>query len=198
MNTETHKEALWGTSHNSNSPIGRRSSSTGTREGALASLAAEGPRPGLLYQFQLPGMTFTLLWALVRVLPDEPGFLAVPADDNPLAGGDDVEVPESSGTGPLTLRCGYSTYILTRDLESATLAGWIDQPQLQQAHEAILAVASGRRRGGFAVHEVEATAEYEGWIARIAHAEVTLTELLEQRHALAAVPETEATFEDSL
>jgi hypothetical protein len=153
------------------------------RKEALPARAAGGPRPGLLYGFQLPGVEIIVSWALVAVHPDQQDlFLAVPADDNPQAGGDDVTVPASIGTGPLTLRCGYCTWILARHLQPDKLEGWIEEPQIREAREAIQAVASGRRRGGFEAGEMAATADYQDWMGLIAHAEHTLSEFLEQRY----------------
>jgi len=169
------------------------------RREELASRAAAGPRLGLVYGLQLPGVSITLAWALIGVHPDEQDtFLAVPADDNPLAGGDDVVVAESSGTGPLTMRCGYCTWIGARDLEPDKLEGWIDELQLQQAREAVRAVALGELRGGEQAYMVDATAEYGDWIGLIAHAQQSLRAFSEHREMSPAAPTTEAIYEDSL
>jgi hypothetical protein len=139
-----------------------------------------GPRPGDLYVFENLALDATVSWALVMPHPDDPdSFLAVPADDNPLAGGDDVEVPAGDGSGPLTLRCGHATWIGKRHLTPGRLDGWVDAAILAEARAALRSVAAGDRRGGFEQREIEATADYEDWIAMIAGAEAQLAELLE-------------------
>jgi len=167
-----------------------------TRE-ALTRLAARrrtlatrsgGPRPGDLYVFENLDLEVTVCWALVMPHPDDhDSYLAVPADDNPLAGGDDVAVPASDGSGPLTLRCGYATWIGQRHLTPERLDGWVDAAIVAEARAAIRGVATGARRGGFEQREIEATADYEDWIAVIAGAEAQLSELLEaDEHAAEA------------
>jgi hypothetical protein len=139
-----------------------------------------GPRPGDLYVFENLALDATVSWALVMPHPDDPdSFLAVPADDSPLAGGDDVEVPAGDGSGPLTLRCGHATWIGKRHLTPGRLDGWVDAAILAEARAALRSVAAGDRRGGFEQREIEATADYEDWIAMIAGAEAQLAERLE-------------------
>jgi hypothetical protein len=148
------------------------------RRRALAARTG-GPRPGDLYVFEQLALDVTVSWALVLQHPDDPdSFIAVPADDNPLAGGDDVAVPAGEGSGPLTLRCGYTTWIGRRHLTPERLDGWVDAAILAEARAAIRTVATGARRGGFEQREIEATADYEDWIAVIADAEARLSELL--------------------
>lgn len=149
------------------------------RRRALAARSG-GPQLGELYVFEDLALDATVSWALVIQHPDDAdSFLAVPADDHPLAGGDDVEVPPGDGSGPLTLRCGHATWIGRRHLTPARLDGWVDAVILAEARAALRSVATGDRRGGFEQREIEATADYEDWIAVIAGAEARLSERLE-------------------
>ena len=99
-----------------------------------------------------------------------------------------LRVPESEGSGPLTMRCGLSTWIGAAHVTPARLDGWVDASAVAAARTALRDIAAGRRRGGFAAREVEATAEYEDWLGVVAAAEVALSEQLEALDWAAAEP----------
>src|SRR5690242_2367781 len=81
------------------------------RRREVARACVQGPpRPGDLVV--IPTAAPVIHWLLVKVHPEDSRLLfAVPADDNPEAGPDDVRVPEDRPWGPATFRCGFGLWV---------------------------------------------------------------------------------------
>jgi hypothetical protein len=107
-------------------------------------------------------------WAVLLAHPDDPALLfAVPADDNPLAGTGDLDVPAVAACGPLTLRCGHGLWIPAADLAREPHTGFLEEEYLQQARQLLARLTAAGVESTPAQQDVDDDPEYEEWLEQI-------------------------------
>jgi hypothetical protein len=110
--------------------------------------------------------SFAVEWAVLEGRAGHPTTLfVVPADTNPLAGGDDLAVAAGTSVGPLTLRCAYGAWIAAEVLDGARRGGTLDPVTLEHARRKTRAL-KGRPVGAEApAPAADADPDYEDWLA---------------------------------
>jgi hypothetical protein len=141
--------------------------------------------PGDLLLFDVP-VDIPLEWAVIFPHPDDAGlWFVVPADQHPMVGSTDVEVPEFAMCGPLTLRCGRGLWIHGDDLDLELRSGRLESEYVDQAREKLSQIVSGCLSSSPFHGEVDADLDYELWLDEIARA----VDGLEQRLQCETAPD---------
>jgi hypothetical protein len=139
------------------------------------------PRPGDLFLFRMPG-ALDVRWAVILPHPDDPRLLfSVPADGQPLAGTNDVRVPEEASGGPLVLRCGYGLWIHQDDFNPGLRTGALDDRHVEQARAKLAQIAGGQVEGTTLEKETEWDPDYEDWLDEVARVSDRLARRLRTR-----------------
>jgi len=130
-------------------------------------LASRGSsiEPGDLIHVAYPSDS-EIWWAVLRVHAEDPDLLlCVPADVFPLVGTPDVGVPASAASGPLSLRCGSSSWIPRgRLLPAGRRVGVLEEWHLDRANDKMDEVLRGRLTGSPEQQEADADIELEEWM----------------------------------
>ncbi|MCP4658312.1 MAG: hypothetical protein GY856_23105 [bacterium] len=129
--------------------------------------SARPPATGDLYVLE-PTRNFNLEWMLVAHDPADPDrFLAVPADGNFLAGSADVELPDDSAAGALSLRCRFATWIGVALLDPALRVGVAGSGEVERARRKWFEVGDGEVAGPVLAREVDDDPEYRDWVEAV-------------------------------
>jgi hypothetical protein len=148
---------------------------------ALDRAADAPPVPGELFVLRETA-AFAVEWLVVeRHGSDHDRLFVVPADTNPLLGGDDWTVSGDAAAGPLSLRCGFGLWLPASRLEGRLRVGAVTPASLAQAARWCAAVRGAGRAGG--------DPEYEDWVeATIAPAHAAVAAAVGAEPAAVAAP----------
>ncbi len=117
----------------------------------------------------------SLVCVVIFPHPDQPSlWYLVPADQNPMVGAADVEVPATVGSGPLTLRCGRGTWIGESALDSSNRVGQIEPGHVELARDKLSQIAGGGLTPSRHQQELDWNPDYQEWLDHVAEAVETL------------------------
>lgn len=147
----------------------------GRAAGALDREGGGEPAPGDLYVLR-EAAAFAVEWLVIeRDAGDRERLFVVPADTNPLLGGDDWALTGDAAIGPLSLRCGFGLWLGAGRLAAAPRVGSVAPESLAPAARWCAAV-----RGTGAAGAAGADPEVEDWLEEvIAPARAAVTAILE-------------------
>ncbi|HLX10428.1 MAG TPA: hypothetical protein VKY89_21445, partial [Thermoanaerobaculia bacterium] len=105
----------------------------GRAAGALDREGGGEPAPGDLYVLR-EAAAFAVEWLVIeRDAGDPQRLFVVPADTNPLLGGDDCALTGDAAIGPLSLRCGCGVWLDAGRLAAAARVGAVAPESLALA-----------------------------------------------------------------
>ncbi len=134
---------------------------------AATTRGSEPPAPGDLYVLEC-AVGGGVEWVVMAIDPAaEQGVLAVPADGGSLAGTGDIEIPETSSGGPLTLRCRFAAWLGAEHFESRARIGGLDADGLARARRRWSEIESGGWAGSILAREVDEDPDYQDWIDQV-------------------------------
>jgi hypothetical protein len=145
------------------------------RERLLASTARAGippvrggpPRPGDLFVLNATG-DLPVEWAILDHWPEKGQLLAVPADQSPLAGSADVEVPAVAAPGgPLSLRCRFGAWLDAGLFDPGLRSGSLAPETVAEALRRVRRIEDGTLEPAGLAEEVDADSEYQDWIREV-------------------------------
>ncbi|MFL6258246.1 MAG: hypothetical protein ACJ76Y_00930 [Thermoanaerobaculia bacterium] len=124
------------------------------------------PRPGDLFVLKATA-DLPVEWAILDHWPEKGQLLAVPADQNPLAGSADVEVPAAAPGGPLSLRCRFGAWLDAGLFDPGLRSGSLAPETLAEALRRVRRVEDGTLEPAGLAEEVDAESEYKDWIREV-------------------------------
>jgi len=118
------------------------------------------PQPGDIFLFE----EVEVMGLQIVVLNIDDLILAVPADDNPMLGGFDLELPDESVSSPLILRCKYHVLIPKDKFNLDLRVGIVESEYCVQALDIISNLADNLK------NEIDDDLYYQEWMEEIAKA----------------------------
>ncbi|MFL6236754.1 MAG: hypothetical protein ACJ76N_26730 [Thermoanaerobaculia bacterium] len=106
-------------------------------------------------------------WAILDHWPEKGQLLAVPADQSPLAGSADVEVPAAAPGGPLSLRCRFGAWLDAGLFDPGLRSGSLAPETLAEALRRVRRVEDGTLEPAGLAEEADAESEYKDWIREV-------------------------------
>lgn len=120
------------------------------------------PQAGDIYLFKY---TAELHWVVLQQ-QGQWQFLVVPADNFPLTGSNDVQLPETALCSPLTLRCAQTITLQKNHFKQAIRVGILEDWHLQRALTKQTKIAQTMRT--VAQQKVDADVDYLEWLEKLA------------------------------
>jgi hypothetical protein len=118
--------------------------------------------------FVFPTEQAALEWLVVRPHPDDPDLVfLVPADDCPLAGPGDVELPPDLVERPLVVRCDQGLWLSARQLPLGSRVDSLPEPAVRLVRCKVAELARGRVEASDRQLQIDCDPEYERWLARV-------------------------------
>ena len=134
-------------------------------------------KPGNLYVFPVD-LRVALEWLVVRRNRDDAElWYVVGADQNPLVGSSDVEVPSHEDCGALVLRCGQGFWVHSRDLSDAKCVGALSEDYVAYARDRLSSIVQGTTIVSDEAALVDIAPDYEDWIEDVSSAASQLEQL---------------------
>jgi hypothetical protein len=124
------------------------------------------PRPGDLFVLKATA-DLPVEWAILDHWPEKGQLLAVPADQSPLAGSADVEVPAAAPGGPLSLRCRLSAWLDAGLFDPGLRSGSLAPETVAEALRRVRRIEDGTLEPAGLAEEVDAESEYQDWIREV-------------------------------
>lgn len=140
----------------------------------LSQRSATTPQVGDIFVFKHPE-TLGIQWVVLRCDETNPQrVLIVPADDTPLVGSTDVELPKSALCSPLTLRCEYSLSIHQANLDMNLRVGILEERHQQRALDKLKQISEQKVRSSILQQETDDDLDYEEWMEQVYQAREVL------------------------
>jgi hypothetical protein len=138
---------------------------TRRREEELARVQGP-PRPGDLVV--IPTTAPVIHWLLVKAHPEDSRLLfAVPADDNPEVGPDDVRAPEGHLWGPATFRCSFGLWIEADLLGPPWRVGQFGEEVLGSVRAVLGRLAAGKLQATEEQAALDADPDHLAWLDEV-------------------------------
>lgn len=112
--------------------------------------------------------TMGLEWVILRKDENDPElFLTVPADDNPMVGSADVDLPDGALCSPLTLRCQHSLFLKKDDFDLKRRVGILENWHWYRALDQMKQLSEGDLISTISQQETDDEFEYEEWMKQV-------------------------------
>ena len=166
-------------------------------EAEVSRRGVEPPRRGDVFLFEETAAR-AISWVVIGRSEEARHWLVVPADVMPLIGSADVAVPAEADVGPLSLRCGFATWLPAACFDPHRRLGTIDQWLVARATEKQRAYATGSPVDPAAVSETDVDPTYVEWCDELDAAREVLAERAEEEDPATGFPEDDAAFKMSV
>ncbi len=140
----------------------------------LSQRSATTPQPGDIFVFKHPD-TLGIQWVVLHFDEQNPQrLLAVPADDTPMVGSTDVQLPKSALCSPLTLRCEYGLWIHKTKFEMNLRVGVLEERHQQRVLDKMTQISEKNVRSTILQQETDDDLDYEQWMEQVYRAQEML------------------------
>jgi len=138
----------------------------------LSQRSATAPQEGDIFVFKHPE-TLGIQWVVLRV-DAKRRLLVVPADDTPMVGSTDIELPKSALCSPLTLRCDYGLLVEQKQFDMNLRVGILEERHRQRALDKLKQISAQNVRSSILQQEIDDDLDYEEWMEQVYRAREAL------------------------
>jgi hypothetical protein len=140
----------------------------------LSQRVATVPQVGDIFVFKHP-KTLGIQWVVLCSDEQNPQHLwIVPADDTPMVGSTDIELPKSALCSPLTLRCDYRLSIDKKQFDMNLRVSILEERQRQRALDKLKQISEQNVRSSVLQQETDNDLDYEEWMEQVYRAREAL------------------------
>jgi len=123
------------------------------------------PQERDIFMFDYPE-TIDFEWVILRQDTKNPDFfLTIPADDNPMVGSADVDLPDSALCSPLTLRCQHGLLVHKDTFNIEQRIGLLEKWHWYRALNQVEQINKGKLNRSVLQEITDDDSEYEEWIS---------------------------------